>query len=70
MIWVKASNRLPTKDGSYFCRNVLDGYKKVMWFSKNGKSGYLRTRSHSMQWLDENPASVDLSDKGETFFAR
>lgn len=56
MRWVKASEELPNKPGSYYCRDNRygDNTKKVCWFycKGRGQSLFIR-RPEDIEWLDE-----------------
>lgn len=51
MIFVKASERLPSKPGSYYCRRISNGRKYV--YRYGGKASYFRTRPWDIEWLDD-----------------
>ena len=53
--WVKASERLPEKDGSYYLRVIKDGRKLIGWFSKGTKGNHsiLKSYPYMVEWLDD-----------------
>jgi len=71
MKWIKASEQLPQKSGSYFVRELRPPHmKKILFFSVSPKQkgSFLRTRPWAYEWLDESVP--DMNDTGMTFFAR
>lgn len=53
MQFVRASVRLPNKEGSYHCREISDGSKYVYRFSFNHRRSYFYLRPWAFEWLDE-----------------
>lgn len=56
MKWVKATERLPSKPGAYFCidNKYGDNQKKVLWYHCKGRGQALMLRRpKDIQWLDE-----------------
>lgn len=58
MRWVKASKRLPEKEGSYYCKNKPitndEVYNNIVHFN----SGRFQTGHSVIEWLDESASSA------------
>lgn len=64
MQWVKASERLPKKDGLYHTRNIKDGKVKisVRSFSDKMNSKFYSNRE-TLEWLDESNNKIFYTDE-------
>lgn len=64
MQWVKASERLPKKDGLYHTRNIKDGKVKisVRSFSDKMNSKFYSNRE-TLEWLDESIHKIFYTDE-------
>lgn len=59
MKWVKASERLPEKNGAYHTRYISSGVIYVTHYRKQSKS-ILQRDMNDVEWLDEStPASLE-----------
>jgi hypothetical protein len=51
---IECSDRLPNKDGDYFCIDKKLGKKKVLGYSKEGgANSLLKITPNRIQWLDD-----------------
>jgi len=59
-MWIKATDRLPNKNGNYVLKNIQTNHYSRSWFSDSGKC-ILRRLPYLYVWLDENHDDYPIS---------
>jgi hypothetical protein len=59
MKFIKATERLPSRPGTYYCRRISNGNKYV--YRYGGRASYFVTKPWDIEWLDDEGA-ISIQD--------